>query len=91
MSLFEVYDALALPAGNLTQVLYALPDVPDAQPVGQLYPRTPLHQQQVYRKGHIALTRTFTLQHSLELRGVLRKRLLELHQGVDQGGCHDTL
>jgi hypothetical protein len=68
MLLIKVYDSLtfstrsSLASLDLTEVLDALLDVPDAQPIGHLYARTPVHQK-VDGKRHIARLVTLALQH----------------------------
>jgi len=68
MLLIKVYDFLTFAASSplaslyLTEVLDALLDMPDAQPIGDLDARTSLHQK-VNGKRYIARLVTLALQH----------------------------
>ena len=68
MLLIKVYDSLTFSTSSplaslyLTEVLDALLDVPDAQPIGHLDARTSTHQK-VNGKRHISRLVTLALQH----------------------------
>jgi hypothetical protein len=68
MLLIKVYDSLTFATSSslaslyLTEVLDALFDVSNAEPIGHLDARTPIHQK-VNGKRHITRLVTLALQH----------------------------